>query len=81
MKALIQVIHETGSGFITHFPKRANHIVRARAQKRPCEANQSFTGKRALSAAIAGRNRDELRMDRMLNDFAGVEFEGVFCRR
>ena len=58
-------------------PKSGNDPVRSGAQECPRETDQSFARIRALSGAPAGRDGDELGVERLLGDVARVELERV----
>lgn len=71
----VEATHQLGSGFVVGFPEGADDIVCTGTQESPREANQSLTRIGSRAAAVTGRDGDEARMDRVLDDFARMEFE------
>src|SRR5580704_11051932 len=77
VESLIQRAHQTGCRIVTHLPQRADHVMRARAQKCPRKTDQTFSRIRPGAAAVAGRDGHEARVDGMLNDVASIKLKRI----
>src|SRR4029077_17567681 len=73
----IKRVHDLRGGRVVHFPKSADHVVRAGAKKSPGKADQSFAGIGAAAGAFASGNGDKVGRERMLKNVARVELVGV----
>src|SRR6266849_6869932 len=76
----IELVHQLRRRGVVDFPERRDDVVRAGAQERPGEPDQTFPGVGARAGAIAGRNRHEVRRERMLDDVARVQLERIAVR-
>src|SRR5215469_10028935 len=56
-------------------------MVSAGAQKCPGQSHQTFSGVITRTCSVAGGNGDQLGVERVGNNLAGVEFEGVLVWR
>lgn len=75
------MVHELGSGGIADFPETRDDIVGARMKESPGEADQPFPSVGLDAGAVAGRDGDEVGVERVTDDIARVEFIGVALRR
>ena len=66
---------------IADFPESGDDVVCSGTEKSPGETDETFAGINSFARAVASRDRDEKRVDRMLKDIARVEFEGIALRR
>src|SRR5216683_4802795 len=76
----VELVHELRGGGVVHFPQRGDDVVGTGAEECPGESDQAFSGVGARAGAIAGGDGHEVRRERMLDDVAGVEFEGIAVR-
>src|SRR5216684_6171983 len=76
----VELVHELRGGGVVHFPQRGDDVVGTGAEECPGKSDQAFSGVGARAGAIAGGDGHEVRRQRMLDDVAGVEFEGIAVR-
>src|SRR6266852_4570603 len=76
----VELVHELRGGGVVHFPQRGDDVVGAGAEECPGKSDQAFSGVGARAGASAGGDGHEVRRQRMRDDVAGVEFEGIAVR-
>ena len=72
----VEAVHELGGGGVGDLPEGSDDVVGSGAEEGPGEADEAFAGVVAASGAVAGGDGDEVGVEALVEDVAGVEAVG-----
>jgi hypothetical protein len=75
-EAGVEAVHELGGRGVGDLPEGSDDVVSPGAEEGPGEAYEAFARVVAASGAVAGGDGDEVGVEAMVEDVAGVEAVG-----